>query len=190
MLDVRIYDFDGTLFRSPEKPEGWNKGWWGRPESLEPPFVPRRPLERRNENDEPFWNVQLLTELQQMELDDHQPWVVTGRLEKRFYDRLFEIFEDAGLEGIFHDGRARLNNGGGTRNFKVRTFAEIIERSVEEASFMPKGSSAPKITIYDDREEHMGAFVNLVTDYLVRGEIHPASQVYLVKDVTNYVGQM
>ena len=50
-----VYDFDGTLFRSPEKEEGMHlyaqkvgkpyphKGWWGRMESLMPPIVPMKP---------------------------------------------------------------------------------------------------------------------------------------------------
>ena len=27
--ELHLYDFDGTLFRSPDKPEGYDGGWWG-----------------------------------------------------------------------------------------------------------------------------------------------------------------
>ncbi len=37
---IHVFDFDGTLFNSPLKPEGWKGGWWGRDHSLLPPFVP------------------------------------------------------------------------------------------------------------------------------------------------------
>lgn len=41
-----IFDFDGTLFRSPERPAWWkHKGWWTDRRSLEPPCVPEKPEE-------------------------------------------------------------------------------------------------------------------------------------------------
>lgn len=37
---ICIFDFDGTLVNTPLRPEGWTKGWYGRKESLLPPFMP------------------------------------------------------------------------------------------------------------------------------------------------------
>ncbi len=43
--ELHIWDFDGTLFRSPEKPAGWTRGkdWWSHPDSLGRPCVPDAP---------------------------------------------------------------------------------------------------------------------------------------------------
>jgi hypothetical protein len=37
---VCVFDFDGTLVFTPTKPAGWKAGWWGKRDSLLPPFVP------------------------------------------------------------------------------------------------------------------------------------------------------
>ena len=42
---LRMFDFDGTLFRSPGPPSGWSDSvsWYGQEMSLRPPAVPLRP---------------------------------------------------------------------------------------------------------------------------------------------------
>ena len=41
--ELHIYDFDGTLFRSPHQPAVWEGDWWSDPASLLPPCVPEKP---------------------------------------------------------------------------------------------------------------------------------------------------
>jgi|SaaInlStandDraft_4_1057021.scaffolds.fasta_scaffold00075_39 hypothetical protein len=47
MPELHLYDFDGTLFRSPEEPKWWSdvskKNWWTSAPSLDEPCVPRQP---------------------------------------------------------------------------------------------------------------------------------------------------
>ena len=43
MSELHVYDFDGTLFRSPHAPAVWDKDWWSDPASLLPPCVPEKP---------------------------------------------------------------------------------------------------------------------------------------------------
>lgn len=44
---LRVYDFDGTLLRSPHPPDSWSSEeqdrWWRSSASLEPPVVPKVP---------------------------------------------------------------------------------------------------------------------------------------------------
>ena len=47
-FEIHIFDFDGTLFRSPLPPPLWKGGWWSKPESLNAPCVPEEP-------DESWW---------------------------------------------------------------------------------------------------------------------------------------
>lgn len=41
--ELHVYDFDGTLFRSPSSPAVWRGDWWSMGESLLPPCVPMHP---------------------------------------------------------------------------------------------------------------------------------------------------
>jgi len=42
--EIHLFDFDGTLFRTPLPPEGWPDGdWWPNPASMKPPYVPDKP---------------------------------------------------------------------------------------------------------------------------------------------------
>jgi len=41
--EIHIYDFDGTLFRSPDKPEWWDFSWYSAGPSLGRPCVPDKP---------------------------------------------------------------------------------------------------------------------------------------------------
>lgn len=40
-MELHIFDFDDTLFRSPDPPEGWAHppSWWSSPDSLQEPYV-------------------------------------------------------------------------------------------------------------------------------------------------------
>jgi hypothetical protein len=42
--ELHLFDFDGTIFKSPSEPDGYGpRGWWEDPRSLLPPCVPERP---------------------------------------------------------------------------------------------------------------------------------------------------
>ncbi len=43
MTEIHLYDFDGTLFRSPMPPATWDGDWWNATASLMPPCVPNEP---------------------------------------------------------------------------------------------------------------------------------------------------
>ena len=43
MSELHLYDFDGTLFRSPHEPSVWEGEWWNDVRSLTPPCVPEKP---------------------------------------------------------------------------------------------------------------------------------------------------
>ena len=48
--ELHVYDFDGTLFRSPSPPAVWARDWWSDGQSLLPPCVPAIPGAR-------WWNA-------------------------------------------------------------------------------------------------------------------------------------
>lgn len=183
MLSLSIFDFDGTLFRSPSKPEGWEGGWWGRPESLLPPFVPLRPYGEVNDAGEPWWNLELLKRLENEEFDGNDPYIVTGRLKKRFYERFEELLSDVGLDSIIEEGRARLSRGS-TLPWKLETFREIIEQRLDDIEDMGEGWDRTNgeliVTIYEDRQEHIPYFIELLEEFIEMGVISSLSEVVTV----------
>jgi hypothetical protein len=133
-----IFDFDGTLFRSPLKPEEWpeGKGWWGRPESLDEPCVPAYP--------DPDWWVPEVVEEARGAIDDPDVHAVllTGRLKKKFTDRIDDLLAQATLD---FDEVLLTHGKGGTIGFKLRALERLLEERPE----------IRMVTIWDDREDHV-----------------------------------
>lgn len=119
-----VYDFDGTLFHSPEPEEGkklyqdltgaeWPyKGWWGRVETLSPPLVPEVPG--------PEWYILKTVSKCKADLADAKTSVVlmTGR-PSHFRRRVENILHLAGLEmdGYFFSGQPGAQ---GASTFEVK----------------------------------------------------------------------
>jgi hypothetical protein len=143
---LEVFDFDNTLFRSPEKPAGWpeGKGWWGRPESLQEPCVPARP-------GEDWWIEETVTEARRA-IDDPDTLAVlmTGRLVKRFTERVRDLLGQMSLE--FDE--VHLTPGGGTLPFKLDMILRILEQRPE----------IEYVRIWDDREEHMPEFARVLDE--------------------------
>lgn len=89
---LHLYDFDGTLFRSPEKPKGWpERAWWSNEKSLEEPQVPEEPTTD-------WWVKKVLQDAHKSEQAADVAFVlVTGRYEK-FEDRINELLDQQDLD--------------------------------------------------------------------------------------------
>jgi len=95
-MELHIYDFDGTLFRSPDEPSWWSKTgkgyWWTSSESLGRPCVPDHP-------DSSWWISSVVSQAKKSIAD---PDVITimcsGRSDvgsNRY--RIPELFKQIGL---------------------------------------------------------------------------------------------
>lgn len=139
MVDrIAIFDFDGTLFRSPEKPDWWpHQGFWGRLETLSPPFVPEAcGLE---------WYVPSVVKAAHQAVSDPHTHtcLLTGRIPK-FERRVRQLLADAGIRFDAY----YFASGGNTLSFKVATIEELI-------GMFPEAST---VEMWEDRQEHIGAF--------------------------------
>jgi len=153
--NLHVFDFDGTLFRSPEKPDWWgDKGWWGNPESLSPPCVPEKPG--------PDWWVSSTVAEAKKSIADPETFTVliTGRLVKKFHARMFHLLGGVGLR--FDE--VHLTPGGGTLPFKLKVIESLIHKLQVE-----------KIEVWEDRSEHVGAFKSLCEQFGKESEIHLVS---------------
>lgn len=136
---LHIYDFDKTLFASPEKPDWWTKGWWSRPESLGPPCVPDRPTAD-------WWNSSVVSSAKRSNSDpDVVSILVTGRLVKRFHHRVRDLLRQAGLR---FDSVNLAPGGASTETAKLKIFAEALAANPE----------ITHVEIWEDRSEHIGKF--------------------------------
>lgn len=119
-MELHLYDFDGTLFRSPDRPEGWGpKSWVLSPLSLGPPCVPQMP---GNE-----WWVPSVVADAKRSIADPEVWAIvcTGRPNTgglRF--RIAELLKGKGLsfDQVF------LNTGGDTKAFKLRVIQALLRK--------------------------------------------------------------
>lgn len=149
-MHLAVFDFDGTLFASPLRPSWWPwQGFWGRPESLSPPYVPERP--------DADWWVPGVVAAAKKAISDPGTYTVllTGRPPKLSH-RIKELLHGAGLR---FDEYHFSNDD--TLTFKVRVIESLVGKLQPES-----------VTLWEDREEHLSTFdaalKALGTDYRIR----------------------
>lgn len=139
---LAIYDFDGTLFRSPEKPEGWEAGWWGNLASLTPPIVPETPGAE-------WWNGSVVQRAKRDISDgDTVAVLLTGRIAKKFTARVKDLLAQAGLK-FQH---VYLAPGGDTEAYKLRAIGDLLKEY----------PTVTGVDIWEDRAPHLQKFADFV----------------------------
>ena len=148
MTTLALFDFDGTLFRSPEKPEWWEGGWWGRKESLGPPCIPESPGSE-------WWVPSTVTAAHKaISAPGVHAVMLTGR-PPPMRARVHELLKSVGL-----DFKATFFASGGTLPFKLKTIDTLITPEVT------------RVEVWEDRTEHLGAFSELLAAKKVEFKIH------------------
>lgn len=156
-----VFDFDGTLFKSPRRPAKWRGKWWGNPVSLEEPLVPPIPGDS-------WWNDEICERAFE-HLSDKECWVVmlTGRKEL-FSNRVNELLSQKGL-GFPYVG---LADEGGAAESKLAHIKGIIYDN----------PYINYITFYDDREEHLPIFKEFCNDNNLGCEIVHVPEAYTMTE--------
>jgi len=151
-LELHIYDFDGTLFRSPEPPEWWDKkalgNWFVSNVSLGRPFLADVPPSNA-------WIQSVVAEAKDS-IANPNVWAVmcTGRVGTGSMDyRIAELLKNKGLD--FDEVYLNPNMGSKTAPYKQRTTFEILKR-------LPQ---IKHIEIWEDTKENIQA-VEKVADRL------------------------
>lgn len=149
--EIHLFDFDGTLFRSPEPPPGWSgKNWWVWPGSLEPPCVPLRPG--------PEWWIASTVAQARRSIADPNVWAVlaTGRKEAVFRWRVPELLKAGNLN--FDEVHLAV---GDTLAFKKNLLAKLVR----------KFPFVERVRVWDDRQTHIPHFEALLAQLGVEYEI-------------------
>ena len=121
-LELHLYDFDGTLFKSPLKPDWWGKkSWWIEPESLGPPCVPLKPGSS-------WWIGKTVADAKRS-ISDSNVWAIlcTGRADTgSLRYRVAELLKQQGLS--FDE--VYLSKGGqdAPSMYKVNVMSKILDR--------------------------------------------------------------
>ena len=116
---LAVFDFDGTLFKSPEKPEGYKGNWWIKKDSLGEPNVPEVPPNS-------FWNLDVVRQAQNM-INDPSVYCIlmTGRVGQFFEERIKNLLSQKKLE--FNE--THFNEfGRDTSEFKITTIQKILKK--------------------------------------------------------------
>lgn len=140
MLSLHMYDFDGTLFRSPHPPALWEDDWWVDVASLSPPVVPLKPGSK-------WWVSQTVSSAKQScSNPEVYAVLVTGRPQSTgLRYRVPELLRSAGL----HFDEVRMNTGGDVMAFKVSTLKGLLERFDQIES----------VSLWEDKKSHLARYV-------------------------------
>jgi hypothetical protein len=151
-----IYDFDGTIFNSPDREKGEltyleatgelfpYQGWWGRPETLLPPIVPEFPGEE--------WLIKETIENYKKDALDQENTeliLMTGRPYKN-RKRIIAICNHFGL--FFHKYYFR-----GMKGQKGRDTFEIKINIIKQDVIKERLTT---LELWEDRQEHVSGFLN------------------------------
>jgi len=151
-----MFDFDGTLFRSPERPAWWpHTTWWSHLGSLNPPCVPDQPSDD--------WWVPQTTQAAKAALVDGETHTVllTGRLAEHFSSRVRALLDQRGL--AFDD--VRLCDSDDTVQWKAAQLQGLLQ-------------DHPTLTVvetWDDRHEQFDAFYDITVKAGLTLIVHPVA---------------
>jgi hypothetical protein len=138
-----VFDFDGTLFRSPAEPALWKGGWWGNEASLSSPCVPQRP-------EDDWWVADTVSQAKAAISDPNALSVMmTGRSADKFSSRVNELLSGVGLN--FNE--VILSNSYDTVAFK----------SGEITRLLAENPSITSVKIFDDRKSYLSQYSSLIS---------------------------
>ncbi len=131
---LAVFDFDDTLFRSPQRPDDYKGNWHIKSDSLSPPAVPRVPKQN-------MWHVDIVNQAKKYCLkEDAYCIMLTGRVGNVFEDRIKELISQ---QEISFDQYGFNEFGGDTAKYKIQTINSLIDK-------IPKLNN---LIMWDDDEE-------------------------------------
>jgi hypothetical protein len=119
-LELHLYDFDGTLFRAPDRPPWWGRSTWIMESvSLGPPCVPQKPGSD--------WWISSAVGDAKRSISNSDVWAIlcTGRaLGSSHRYRVPELLKQKGL----NFDEVYLNPGSDTKSYKIKVILKLLRR--------------------------------------------------------------
>ena len=158
-----VFDFDGTLFKSPEKPDGEGNSWWLFAKSLDEPAAPHVP------GKEYGYNKTVNEALKSINDPSTYCIILTGRserfLDKRINELLLQrnlLFDEVGLN----------DSGEESENFKIARINEILKS-------LPK---IQKLEMWEDQKDLADKYSEEYGDKPFKFVIHIVDDSYSNND--------
>lgn len=151
---LAVFDFDGTLFKSPERPPWWPwQGFWGRIETLSPPFVPEHP-------GADWWAENVVAQAKEAIADpETHSILLTGRPPK-LAPRVQALLLSAGLT---FDVCSCVGSGEGST-------LEMKQRRIRSTLAALPGIQ--RVEMWEDRPEHVEPFQAFLREMRIGFQIH------------------
>ena len=143
-MELHVYDFDGTLFRSPDRPAWWPKTtyWISHPASLDVPCVPEKPGGN-------FWISSVVGDAKKSIADKNVVTaLITGRIDNSFARyRVPELLKQQGL----NFDSVHLSTSTDTASFKMTVMRSLMGRHSVDA-----------VHIWEDHATNLAKFKKMV----------------------------
>ena len=139
---LSVFDFDGTLFNSPERPKGYKGNWWAKKDSLMPPYVP-------DTAPDSFWNLDIVEKAKE-EIANPKNCVIlmTGRIDQFFEERINELIKQKNL----NFKHVWLNQfGGDTGEFKLKKIHQVLKDNPSITKIEMWEDEPNKIDLYNEK---------------------------------------
>lgn len=155
-VELHVYDFDNTLFKSPEKPDWWpHRSWWSNADSLLPPCVPEEPTPR-------WWVSDVVKEAKKsIKNDDSYTLMITGRVKDGFADRVTDLLHQKDL--FFDELRFKHAVSEKTDKYKARHIRSVADKFPEITA----------IHIWDDMPDNLETVQSELEDVGYEVVLHP-----------------
>ena len=144
MSELHLFDFDGTLFRSPDRPKWWGpKTWLVDYSSLGPPCVPLKPGSD--------WWIGKTVSAAKKSISNPNVWAIlcTGRFDNGMLRyRIAELLKQKGL----NFDEVYLNPTGDTESYKIKVMLKILQ----------KHPHIDTVQIWEDHPGHLPKFVKAI----------------------------
>lgn len=162
--ELHLFDFDGTLFRSPDPPDGYEGSWGADPQALQPPMVPLVPGPE-------WWNQDVLLAARAALWDPNSYAVLlTGRPDHLFRDRVLDLLEQQGLD--FDQALCNPSRKAGTTAPWKRDYL---------LKYLDWNPDVRHVVMWDDDEEKIPIYIdalrNVGVSLLVHQVREPAKRV-------------
>jgi len=150
--ELHLYDFDGTLFRSPDKPKKWPKGkdFFSLPVSMDEPCVPEKPG--------PGWWINSTVAQAKQSIADPDVWAIvcTGRGDNTF--ARYRVPELLAQKGLNFDEVFLAPHTGQPVPFKKGVIAKLLRQF----------PAIDAVHIWEDRGDHLRDYEVFVNKLGVR----------------------
>jgi hypothetical protein len=150
---LSVFDFDNTLFKSPDSPSDFKGNWHASKESLNEPTVPKVP-------DDSFWNLDVVSSAKkELSKPENYCIMLTGRIDQFFQDRIEELLKQKNLNFKL----VGLNEFGmDTAEFKINKINEILKRYPTIKNIEMWEDEPEKASIYNTEFKHKNIKINKV----------------------------